>query len=103
FCEVPVFNRIRRVCFHFDGRLTRQQEYFLQAARRIKGREREEEVGEGMISRQDAVEHSPVRAVAPALLSRPEREVAPDDCSGWQQSAQHYVRAQVHMMMAVDA
>jgi len=100
--QEPIFLGIGRVCLHFHRKLPCQPEHSLQARRRIEWCQRKKEIDETMPSRQDTVNDPTIETVGEALFAWLERKVSPDDCHGWQQSAQENVRAKVHVVMAVE-
>jgi len=71
------------MCLHFDNKLTSQGEDPLQAAGKLEGHQREEEVEEAVAPGLHAVHGPPVEAVPEALLTGLEGEVSPHEGSWW--------------------
>jgi hypothetical protein len=85
-----------------DDRLPGNAADLLEALRPIV-RKGKQEVHDAVPSRQNGVQQRPVRAIAGPLLSTSKIKISPRERSLWQKMLKHDVRAEVHVMVAVDA
>src|SRR5271157_1366023 len=88
---------------HFDDELVSQGKDPFKAGQRFEWLEREKEVGEAVTPGQYAVHNLAIKTVAEALFSRPKGEVSSNSSSSWKKSSKKHVRAQVHVMMAIES
>ena len=78
-----MFFQMDGMCLHFDNKLTSQGEDPLQAAGKLEGHQREEEVEEAVAPGQHVVHTHSVEAVPDALLTGLEGEVSTHEGSRW--------------------
>src|SRR5260370_14244051 len=88
---------------HFNDKPASQRKNLLQAAARIKGRQREKEIRQTVTAGQNGVHAPAIQAIEQILLARPKRKIPPGDRSFWQKTREQDIRTQVHMMMAIYA
>lgn len=55
-----------------------------------------------MFLRDNAINKIPEEKVVPTLLAGLKRKVSPDDRSGGQQAAEHYIRGKMNVVMSVN-
>ena len=98
-----MFVGLNRMRFHLDDVLASQGENPLEAGRGCERREREQEVVQAVAPNQHAVHEPTVCAVEEPFLHRLKGEVSPHEGAGRQQAAEKHIRAEVHVVMAVEA
>jgi hypothetical protein len=100
--EEAILVALHRVGLHLDHPPTRQRKDALKA-HRLERWQREKEVHRSVLPSEPSVDEAAIGAIPHALLSRLEREAPPDERSRRQEALEQHVRAQVHVVMAVQS
>ncbi len=102
-CQERILVSVDRVGFDLDDVRSSQAEYPLESVRRIQRWQREQKVRRAMAPQQHAIDHATICSVHYALLARLKREVPSHERSPRQKALREDVRAEVHMMVTIDA
>lgn len=101
--EEAILVVLDRMSLQFDDSVTCKGADSLYAGKRFEWLELEEQIGQHMPARQQAIHQGPVGAVQPALLARVKTEVPAYERAGREESTGKHVRAEMHVMVPIDA
>src|SRR5688572_13478125 len=100
--QKPVFVRLDRMCLQFDNGPSSQGTDPLDPRPWFERLQREKQIGLPVPARQHAVDRSAIESVPDTLLSGLEAEVPSDERPGGKKTGAEDVRAQMHVVMAID-